>query len=78
MTPEDRATILIRIFGPLCLILSPIWLILMIPAGLHAMHTRHPLSAGQWIFMLFLGIGGVICGLYCMITQYGWFQKKDE
>lgn len=60
-----------KIAGPILLILAPIWLILIIPAGLELKGTLEEPTIREWVWVIGFGIAGIILGLIFCEHEYG-------
>jgi hypothetical protein len=78
MDLEDSVGVLKKIYGPILLVLGPLFLIVMSYGGIRARNTPDQPSIGQWIFIFIVGIGGTFQGVRYCRSELGWFQGSNS
>lgn len=64
-----------KITGPLMLILGPVWLIVMVPAGIRAQGTVEQPTVAQWAIIIGSGVAAILIGFRFCEQEYGLVSR---
>ena len=74
MNTVELSRLVSKICGPFLVVMSPIFLVLL---GLDPLGKEsQSATLKEWIFILTVGLGGLILGIYMCRKEYGWFGGK--
>lgn len=75
MEYDNLSQMLMKIYGPILILMSPIGLAMVVYLGMKAQGTPEELSIYHWTLGLSTCLGGVLVGIYLCRKEYGWFKR---